>query len=175
MTDNREWIERKLAEQRRLYEKYGKQLEPDHTGEFVAISLDGEIILGDRLGELLKRAIDTFGRDNFALVRVGDDMYEEYFNAAGQACNEGSKRGSDEEQRLIGDQLAEERRLYDLYAKHLEPEHNGKFVAISFDGEVIVGKRDGEVLKRAMDMFGRGRFAMARVGHEVMHEWVTVW
>ena len=71
--------------------------------------------------------------------------------------------------------LADERRVYDLYAKHLEPEHNGKFVAISFDGEVIVGKRDGEVLKHAVDMFGRGGFAMARVGHEVMHEWVTVW
>ena len=52
-------------------------------------------------------------------------------------------------------------RLYDLYAKHLEPEHNGKFVAKSFDGEVTVGKRDREVLKHAVDMFGRGGFAMA--------------
>lgn len=30
----------------------------------------------------------------------------------------------------------------------LEPEGNGKFVAIGLKGEVIVGKRDGEVLKR---------------------------
>ena len=81
MTDNREWIERKLAEQRRLYEQYGKRLEPEHTGEFVAISLDGEIILGDRLGELLKRAIDTFGRDNFAMARVGHEVMAEWFHA----------------------------------------------------------------------------------------------
>ena len=79
------------------------------------------------------------------------------------------------EQERIKDQLAEERRVYNQYAKHLEPKHNGKFVAISFDGDLIVGKRDGEVLKRAVDTFGRGNFAMARVGHEVMHEWVTLW
>ena len=78
-------------------------------------------------------------------------------------------------QESINDQLFKERRLYNLYAKHLEPEHNGQFVAISLDGELIVGKRDGEVLARAVDTFGRGNFAMARVGHEVMHEWVTVW
>ena len=80
-----------------------------------------------------------------------------------------------EEQERIKDQLAKEQRLYSLHAKHLEPEHNGEFVAISFDGELVVGKRDGEVLKRAVDTFGRGNFTMARVGHEVMHEWISLW
>ena len=79
------------------------------------------------------------------------------------------------DQEWIKDQLAEERRLYNLYSKHLEPEHNGKFAAISFDSEIILDKREGEVLKRAMDMFGRGSFTMARVGYEVIHEWVTLW
>ena len=79
------------------------------------------------------------------------------------------------DQEWIERRLAEERRAYNLYAKHLEPEHNGEFVAISFDGELIVGKRDGEVLKRAVDTFGHGNFTMSRVGHEVMHEWVTLW
>ena len=174
MKDQQRWIEQKLKEQRRLYEEYGKRLEAKHTGDFVAINLNGEIILGKWEGEVLRRALDTFGSDNFALARVGDDVFEEWFDAAGQVSR-GSNRRSNEEQEWIDEQLAEERRLYDLYAKHLEPEHNGKFVAISFDGEVIVGTKDGEVLKRAVDMFGRGRFAMARVGHEVMHEWVTVW
>ena len=174
MKNQQHWIEQKLAEQQQLYDLYAKHLEPEHTGEFVAISLDGEIILGKREGEVLKRALDTFGRDNFTMVRVGADVFEEWFGAARQVPKRSNRRSA-EEQEWIDDQLAEERRLYDLYAKHLEPEHNGKFVAISLDGKVIVGKRDGEVLKRAVDMFGRGRFAMARVGHEVMHEWVTVW
>ena len=170
MTHDNEWVSRKLEEQRRLYEKYGKPLEKKHRGEYVAISLEGEIILDKRLGEVLVRAVETFGQDNFALVRIGDDVHD----AAKRASKESNRRLA-EEQGRIKDQLAKERRLYNLYAKHLEPEHNGEFVAISSDGELIVGKRDGEVLKRAVDTFGHGNFTMARVGHDVMHEWVTLW
>ena len=72
------WMERKLDEQRRLYDLYGRQLEKEHTGEFVAISLDGDIILGRREGEILKRALDTFGRDNFAMARVGHEAMAEW-------------------------------------------------------------------------------------------------
>ena len=170
MAANSEWIERKLEEQQRLYEKYGKSLEKEHKGKFVAISLEGEIILDRRLGEVLAGAVETFGEDNFALMRVGDEVY-----GAGERASKESNRRLAEEQERIKDQLAKEKRLYSLHAKHLEPEHNGEFVAISFDGELVVGKRDGEVLKRAVDTFGRGNFAMARVGHEVMHEWVSLW
>ena len=80
MTHDQEWIERKLEEQRRLYKKYGKPLEKKHKGEFVAISLDGEIILDKRLGEVLARAVDTFGEDNFALARVGHDAMAEWLH-----------------------------------------------------------------------------------------------
>ena len=81
MIHDQEWMERKLKEQRRLYEKYGKSLEKEHKGEFVAISLEGEIILDRRLGELLKQAIDTFGNDNFTLARVGHDAMAEWLHA----------------------------------------------------------------------------------------------
>ena len=79
------------------------------------------------------------------------------------------------QQRWIEHKLAEQRRLYDLYAKHLEPEHTGEFVAISLDGEIILGKREGEVLKRALDTFGRDNFALARVGQDVVHDWIRLW
>ena len=69
MIDTEDWIEQKLKEQRRLYERYGKALEKDHTGEFVAISLEGEVILDRKMGKLLKRAVETFGQDNFAMAR----------------------------------------------------------------------------------------------------------
>ena len=75
-----EWMERKLDEQRRLYDLYGRALEKEHTGEFVAISLDGDIILGRREGEILKRALDTFGRDNFAMARVGHEAMAEWLS-----------------------------------------------------------------------------------------------
>ena len=44
MMTNQDWMERKLEE---------------HTGEFVAISLDGEILLDRKMGKLLRRATDT--------------------------------------------------------------------------------------------------------------------
>ena len=75
-----EWMERKLAEQCRLYDQYGRLLEKEHTGEFVAISLDGDIILGHREGEILKRSLDTFGRDNFAMARVGHKAMVEWLS-----------------------------------------------------------------------------------------------
>ena len=61
-------------------EKYGKPLEKKHKGEFIAISLEGEIILDKRLGELLKQATDTFGHDNFAMARVGHDAMAEWLH-----------------------------------------------------------------------------------------------
>ena len=70
---------------------------------------------------------------------------------------------------------AERRRLYEKYGKPLEANHAGEFIAISMDGEILLGKRDGETLRRALDKFGRGNFAMARVGCDVMHEWSTIW
>ena len=80
MTYDQEWSERKLKEQHRLYEKYGKPLEKEHKGEFVAIGLHGHVLLDRRLGDLLKRAIDTFGPDNFAMARVGHDAMAEWLH-----------------------------------------------------------------------------------------------
>ena len=81
MIDTEDWIEQKLKEQRRLYERYGKALEKDHTGEFVAISLEGEVILDRKMGKLLKRAVETFGQDNFAMARVGHEAMVEWMRA----------------------------------------------------------------------------------------------
>ena len=70
---DQEWIEKKLEQQTRLYNQYGKQLEAEHTGEFVAICEDGRVMLGDHEGNLFFAAVDEFGRDNFALRRVGTE------------------------------------------------------------------------------------------------------
>lgn len=70
---------------------------------------------------------------------------------------------------------AAERRLYEKYGKRFEATRAGEFIAISMDGETLLGKRDGETLARAVKKFRRGNFIMARVGSEWIHEWVTVW
>jgi hypothetical protein len=71
MTDIKGWLEQRAREKQHLYQRYGKALEKEHTGEYVAIGPDGQTILGKRAGEVLQKAIDTFGERNFGLFRVG--------------------------------------------------------------------------------------------------------
>ncbi len=72
MTKKDEWALARIKEDDRLYELYGKALEQEHSGKFVAIGPDGQTILGDNDAEILQQAIETFGSGNFAFTRVGD-------------------------------------------------------------------------------------------------------
>jgi hypothetical protein len=63
--------------------------------------------------------------------------------------------------------LAEADRLYDRYARHLENEHWGKYVAIAKDGRVVMGETAVAVAQEAIDRFGRGSF-LFKVGDRVM-------
>jgi hypothetical protein len=60
------------AEFDECYERYGKPLENDHRGEFVAITQDGRVIVGKNDIGVVDRAIEEFGSGNFILCRVGD-------------------------------------------------------------------------------------------------------
>ncbi|MBM3135378.1 MAG: hypothetical protein FJZ89_08905 [Chloroflexi bacterium] len=54
-----------------LYKLYGQPLESTHWGQFVAISLLGEVIIGQSDLEVLQQALARFGRGNFAFRRIG--------------------------------------------------------------------------------------------------------
>jgi hypothetical protein len=54
-----------------LYERYGKPLEQDHWGEFVAISPDGRILLGGDLNDVAWRGPEVLGRGCF-VFKVGE-------------------------------------------------------------------------------------------------------
>ncbi len=54
-----------------VYERHGKSLEKDHHGEYAAISLDGQVIVGKNDIEVVDQAIQDFGSGNFVLYRVG--------------------------------------------------------------------------------------------------------
>ena len=71
-----------LEENHRLYEQHGKYLEEEHRGEYLAISRGGKTILGKRSNEVLKKAIEAFGRGNFGIFRVGHDAYAEWLLVA---------------------------------------------------------------------------------------------
>ena len=55
----------------KLYEQYGRPLEQDHWGEYVAIFPDGRLALGCSSLEALDQAVNEFGPGSF-LFKVGD-------------------------------------------------------------------------------------------------------
>lgn len=54
-----------LAQSNELYEQFGKPLEMEHTGEFVAVSPEGRTILGTSASEVGRKAKQAFGPGNF--------------------------------------------------------------------------------------------------------------
>jgi hypothetical protein len=49
----------------RLYDQYGKPLEAEHYGKFIAISSDGRTILGESILEVGQAARAAFGPGSF--------------------------------------------------------------------------------------------------------------
>jgi hypothetical protein len=79
-TKMKEWLAWRTKEDDRLYELYGKPLEKDHKGEYVAIGPEGQIILGDDGNAVIKQAIDRFGSGNFAITKVGEGAYGKWLS-----------------------------------------------------------------------------------------------
>ena len=50
-------------------------MEKNHAGEIIAIASTGKVILGDSDDEVLREAVDSFGKGNFALTRVGEEAF----------------------------------------------------------------------------------------------------
>jgi hypothetical protein len=61
----------KKQEAERLYEQFGRPLEAEHWGEYVAISPRGETLLGQTPLDVLQRAASSFGPGNF-VFKVGE-------------------------------------------------------------------------------------------------------
>ena len=73
----------------KLYEQYGKPLEREHWGEYVAIFPDGRTVLGKSPHEVLDMALDTIGRGSF-LFKIGGRPSagsDEPFNAVVRTAN----------------------------------------------------------------------------------------
>ncbi len=54
-----------------LYNQYVRPLEGEHWGKFVAVSLDGRVLLGEEDLPLFQEALRQFGSGNFVMMRVG--------------------------------------------------------------------------------------------------------
>lgn len=60
-----------IAESDRLYERYGKPLEQEHSGQYLAVSKDGRTLVAATLLEAVDQAVEHFGPENF-VFKVGD-------------------------------------------------------------------------------------------------------
>ncbi len=64
-------LKKRVMEDDALYQRFGKKLEQEHKGEFVAISRDGAVIVSRSDIEVLQKALEQFGSGNFAFRRIG--------------------------------------------------------------------------------------------------------
>lgn len=62
-------------------------------------------------------------------------------------------------------------RLYEQYAKPLEAEHRGEYLAVSREGKTLLASSLVEATKRASEKFGRGNFIF-KVGEPSVGEWL---
>jgi len=60
--------------------------------------------------------------------------------------------------------------LYDQYAKPLEADHRGEFIAIATDGRTVLGASAREVGRKAREAFGPGNFVF-QIGPRVVGRW----
>jgi hypothetical protein len=58
-------------------------------------------------------------------------------------------------------------RLYERYAKPLEIEHAGEYIAITRDGRTLLGAAPVEFMQMAKDAFGPGSF-LFKVGEQAV-------
>lgn len=55
-----------------LYDTYGKPYLETHYGKWIAISVDGELIIRDRSSELIWAAREAFGPGNFSMRKLAE-------------------------------------------------------------------------------------------------------
>jgi hypothetical protein len=62
---------RRLREADTLYERYGRPLEAEHRGEYVAIAPDGRTLVGPTVLAVAQRGRDAFGPGYF-VFKLGE-------------------------------------------------------------------------------------------------------
>ncbi len=55
-----------------LYERYGKPLEAEHSGDFIAISTKGKLVRAPTLQEVLDLSLEQLGKGSY-VFRLGPD------------------------------------------------------------------------------------------------------
>ena len=141
-----------------LYERYGKPLEAEHWGEFVALAPDGRILLGPELAEVQGNALRQFGK-GVHVFKVGPIAIGRLRSPVKAAIVSKGTSADSSADEAFDDEDA----FYERYGKPLEAEHWGKIVAISPDGRTQLGTEMDDMFFDASDALG-DTFILFRVG-----------
>lgn len=144
----------------RLYEQYGKPLEAEHWGEYVAIHQDGSTIVDHHLDVLTQRARAEFGETPTLITKVGGriESRPRLLHPNGTPEQQEERRRAKE----LGD------RLYEQYGKPLEAEHWGKFLAVHPDGRTVMTDDYETLTAHSLAKLGGG-FYVFKVGPRATH------
>ena len=71
VSDVHTWMTNRDRQDDQLYDRYGRPLEAGHAGEFVAISDEGDLLLGADELALTLLAVERFGAGNYVLRKIG--------------------------------------------------------------------------------------------------------
>ena len=140
-----------------MYERYGKPLEGEHWGKYVAVSYDGRTLLGTDMHATYREGRKAFGED-MHVFHVGE-KYIKLPPIPHDKVKPTDRKANEEA-------LKRSRALYDRYVKHLEAEHWGKFIAVYPDVKTLLGAENedmDEVSFKALEKLGRG-FHLFKVG-----------
>src|SRR5438067_12956208 len=66
-------IQRVLERNDYLFEQHGKQHTEDHRGQWIAIAMDGRVMIRPTASKLVWDAREEFGPGNFASRKLGDE------------------------------------------------------------------------------------------------------
>ena len=151
---------------KRLYEQYGKALEADHWGKYVAIHQDGRTIIDEYLDVVSQRAWAEWEQIPASINKVGERQIESeprYLHPYDSL--------EYQEKLRQGNEMGE--RLYEQYGKPLEAEHWGKYLAVHPDGRTVLTD-DYETLKeRSLAELGMGVYAF-KIGPRAIHRMTGV-
>jgi hypothetical protein len=151
-----------------LYARYARPLEAEHAGRILAVSEAGETLLGDDIHDVLRRADAQFRYTTTYVFRIGEATTARTTVIRASLAADPAENVTDDAAKQERGSLGD--RLYDQYARPLEAEHWGEFVAIAPDGRTMLGTDLWDLTKEAIDQLGKGLYVY-KVGEKAVGRW----
>lgn len=151
-----------------LYAKYGKPLEAEHWGKYIAIRHDGRVMVDEYMDVLDQRARAEWGDAPALFTQVA---HPSGWRRAGPPKLL-HPYGTPEQQQARRRMQETGDRLYQQHGKPLEAEHWGKYLAVHPDGRTVLADDYQSMAKQADAELGAGTHFF-QIGPIATHSWTS--